>query len=90
MHHVLQDLNDLPRVVVGNLGHPAGSDAAGAVHQHHRDDGHVPDWLYFLIVVLEVLEQRVVVWVEDESCQRTVIKLSINNTSQLIKLITFN
>lgn len=80
LHHVLQDFNDFPGVVVGNLGHPARADTAGAVHQHHGDDRHVPDWLNLLIVVLEVLEQRVVVWVEDESCQRTVINLYITNT----------
>ena len=41
LHHALQVVHDLARVVVGHAGRPARADAVGAVDQHHRQHGHV-------------------------------------------------
>lgn len=53
-------VDDLSDVVVGELAGPACADALGTVHQHSGDDGHVPLWLYALVVIIVVLEQVVI------------------------------
>ncbi|KAH9404955.1 hypothetical protein TYRP_000789 [Tyrophagus putrescentiae] len=61
----LHVLGQYARIVVGNFGAPAGADALRAVHQHHRNDGHVVLGLNAQVVVVEVLHQRVVLRRED-------------------------
>lgn len=64
-------VDDLTGVVVGDLTGPAGSDALGAVHQQHGDDGNVPLWLHLLVVVKQELEQIEVHSREQELGKRT-------------------
>ena len=61
-----RNLDNFSWVVVGDLGHPTGTDAVGAVHQDHREDGDVPLGFDFLVVVGQVLQDGIVVLVEDE------------------------
>ena len=42
VQHHLDVVDDLPNVVVGNLGAPTRPDALGPVDQDHGDDGDVP------------------------------------------------
>lgn len=57
VQHAVDVVDDLPRVVIGDLAGPAGPDALGAVHQHHGDDGNVPLGLHLLVVIKQELEQ---------------------------------
>lgn len=57
LQHAVDVVDDLPRVIIGDLAGPAGPDALGAVHQHHGDDGNVPLGLHLLVVVKQELEQ---------------------------------
>lgn len=54
-----------PRIEVGYLGHPAGTDTISTVDQDHRNDGDVPLRLDLLVVVLQIMQDGVVVLVED-------------------------
>jgi len=57
VEHAVDVVDDLPRVVIGDLTRPAGPDALGAVDEHHGNDGNVPLGLHLLVVVVQELEQ---------------------------------
>lgn len=60
VQHTVNAADDLSHVVVGDFAGPAGADAFGTIHQHSGDDGHVPLWLYTLVIIIVVLEQVVI------------------------------
>ena len=69
IEHAFDVGHDLAWVVVGDLSAPACPDSLRAVHEHHRDDWDVPFGLDALVIVRHVLQDRIVVHVEQVSCQ---------------------
>ena len=67
---MLQILNDFSGVVVGDLGRPPSANSFGPVDQDHWEDGDVEVGFYLHVVVLEIVQNVVIVWVEDVSGQR--------------------
>lgn len=70
VEHTVEVANDLSYVVVGHPAGPSCADTIRTVHQHKGDDGHVPLWLYTLIVIIVVLEQVVIHRWENKAGQR--------------------
>ena len=64
-------LNDFSWVVIGDGSGPPSADALSSVDEHHREDGHVELGLNFHVVVLEIIQNVVIVWVENVPRQRT-------------------
>ena len=85
VEHPSQVLDDLARVVVGDLGAPTGADAVGAVDEDHGDDGDVPLGLDLLVVVGQVVEDGVVVGVEDQPGQRAHLGEDVTRAGVVLK-----
>ena len=64
-------LNDFSWVVIGDGGGPPCADALSSVDEHHREDGYVELGLDLHVVVLEIIQNVVIVWVENVPRQRT-------------------
>lgn len=64
IQHSLDVGNDLPDVVVRELGAPSCSDSFRSIYQHHRNDGTVPLRLNLQVVIKIALQQRIIVYVE--------------------------
>lgn len=75
-------VDDLSRVVVGDLTRPARSDALGSVDQHHGDDGNVPLRLHLLVVIVQELEQVGVPRREQQLGEWTAGKENVNMTAR--------
>ena len=82
VEHAFDVSDNLPRVVVGDLGAPASADAFCSVHQHHWNDGNVPFRFNALVVVTHVLEHRVVIGIEQQARQRTAKQTSREQLSR--------
>mmetsp|Transcript_53685 Transcript_53685/g.174598 ORF Transcript_53685/g.174598 Transcript_53685/m.174598 type:complete len:732 (+) Transcript_53685:776-2971(+) len=61
-----QVFNDGQGVVVRDVRAPTCADAGGSVHEHHRDDGHIPMRLNALSIFLQVGQHGVIKRGEDE------------------------
>lgn len=70
--HAVDVVDDLSRVVVGDLAGPASPDTLCSVHQHHGDYGNVPLWLHLLVVIVKKLQQVGVYGWEQQLGQWTV------------------
>ena len=74
----------LDRVVVGDLGAVAGTDAFSAVHEHHGDDGQIKLGLDALSFLDEVVAQQIVVLFEDETSDRGEISVDVSRRSGIL------
>ena len=63
-------LNNFSRVVIWNFGGPSCADSVCAIDENHGEDGDVEVGFYLHVVVLEIVQNVVIVWVEDVSGQR--------------------
>ena len=68
-----------PRIVVGDIGTPAYSNAPGAVHEHHWNDRNVPLGLDALDVV-NVFQDWIVMDAEQFSRQRAEKQAKFTST----------
>jgi len=66
-----QIAHDFLYIIVRNFGTPASSNALSTVNQHHRYDRNVPLRLNSQVVVSQMTQQRLILKIEDMSCQRT-------------------
>lgn len=56
IQHAVDVVDDFSYVVVWDFAGPASANTFGTVDQHHGNDGHIPLWLYALIVIVVVLQ----------------------------------
>ncbi len=50
-------VDDLSRVIVGDLAGPTSPDTLSSVHQYHGNYGYVPLWLHLLVIIIQKLQQ---------------------------------
>lgn len=57
VEHTVDVVDNLSRVIIGDLAGPASPDTLSSVYQYHRNYGYVPLWLHLLVVIIQKLQQ---------------------------------
>lgn len=83
VNHSFDIHNNFPRVIIGYLGAPPSADALSPIDQYHGYNWNVPFRFYSLIIILQEIEKRFVVEMEDISREVAQLREDITRAGSI-------